>query len=67
MIQTDKVAGFPQLEWNDWFFKKEEYNVSFSILPQTFGYLMEGCVIYHAIGTNNKLEAMQSALNSWSK
>jgi len=66
IIQTDRVAGFPQLEWNDWLSKKEEYNVSFSILPQTFGYLTEGCVIYHAIGTPDKMGALNHALRLFS-
>lgn len=63
MQQKDRVAGFPQLEWNDWL-SKEEYDVSFSLLPKTFGYLEGDWVVYHAIGVHDKISALTQALST---
>ena len=59
----ERQPGFPQLEWNDYFNQHPE--CSFSILPTDFGLLTSNCVIYHAIGTKDKLSALTNALKSF--
>ena len=69
-ISTKEIrqAGFPQTEWNDYFTKHApSYFISFCLLPESFGKNTgkDNCVIYHAIGTKNKVGSMKSALEGW--
>ena len=59
-------AGYPLLEWNEVFSKYPDYEATYCILPRDFGYTTRGCVIYHAIGCDDKTSALQTALNSFS-
>ena len=62
---SDRVAGFPQIEFND-LIGSWDQEISYKNLPLTFGYLGKECILYHAIGTPNKVEAMSEALRIFS-
>tara|TARA_R100001163_G_C5031932_1_gene171923 strand:+ start:215 stop:850 length:636 start_codon:yes stop_codon:yes gene_type:complete len=52
-------------QWNDIFSNYPEHEATYCILPQDFGYRTSNCVIYHAIGVQDKITHLNDALNSF--
>jgi hypothetical protein len=61
----DRRGGYPLLEWNEVFSKYPDYEATYCILPQDFGYRTSDCVIYHAIGVQDKMAHLKDALSSF--
>ena len=62
------VAGFPQTQFNDYLKFDNKNPLNFKVLPQNYGYLVENCYFYHAIGcggNQNKINAMNCALKTF--
>tara|TARA_R110002020_G_scaffold366278_1_gene578360 strand:- start:905 stop:1588 length:684 start_codon:yes stop_codon:yes gene_type:complete len=61
---SERIAGFPQLEWNN--LLKENSEIKFKILPECFGYNNKDCRFYHALG-QDKLRKLKMAFFSFKK
>jgi len=61
-------TGFPQIQFNDYLKFYNQNPINFKVLPQNYGYLIENCYFYHAVGcggNQSKINAMNSALQKF--
>ena len=59
-----RVGGFPQTEFN-LLIREWKDKIKFQHLSLDFGFLTDNCIVYHAIGVENKMSALQNALKSF--